>query len=75
MSFCKWWREVETEGGREYEFCKAVRRKCACAGEYYQCNNHSFYNVPKHRLQELRAKMSVDRTTAAVESFREVENG
>jgi len=35
--FCKYWKELDGEGGMEYEFCRLNFQKCICCGETEQC--------------------------------------
>ena len=35
---CKYWGEYDSENGREYEYCKLVKKSCYCCGTKDQCN-------------------------------------
>ena len=38
MTICKYWKEVEGEGGLEHEYCKLEKCACSCCGVQEQCN-------------------------------------
>jgi hypothetical protein len=64
MKSCKWWRETDGENGNIFEYCKAKKAKCTCASVYYQCDYPSYYNVPRHRIAELKRWDSIARGIA-----------
>ena len=38
MTICKYWKEIDGEGGYSYEYCRLEHKKCACCGTKEQCN-------------------------------------
>ena len=36
--FCKYWKELDGDDGKEYEFCRLEFKKCNCCGDTKQCS-------------------------------------
>ena len=36
---CRYWTELDGEGGVSAEFCKSTGKQCSCSGMEEECNN------------------------------------